>query len=151
MSQPQLPGFGTPGYSDYTPPTSYNRASIPAACRAAAQERSHKNSGLIALVAKYYKGLAKGTTADALADTLEASGRRVVLNTVRRCVFDLDKEGTLLPIGYGVSRYGNPQTLYVHRDYKQAHSQAIEEYLKKEEEARAEAERKRQEDTCKGN
>lgn len=130
MTQPQLPGFGTPGYSDYTP--AHHPASIKADCRAAANEKAHKHGGLVAEVEGYYKRLPAGSTADHVADLMEDDGKRVVLNTIRRCAFDLDEQGDLIAIGIGESRYGNPQTLYVHKDFRHAHRAAIEAHQAQE-------------------
>jgi hypothetical protein len=138
MTQPQLPGFGQPAKPDLAP--QFHRASIPASCRAAANERAHRNNGLHLLIGTIYKGRRDGITADTVADELERDGRRVVLNTVRRCIFDMAQEGLLLPIGYGTSRYGNPQTLYVHRMYQQIQAEAIRTYRQLEEEKKADRE-----------
>lgn len=137
MTQPQLPGFGTPGYSDYTPP--HHPASIKAACRAAANEKAHKHDGLIAEVEGYYKRLKDGATADHVADLMEQAGLRVVLNTIRRCAFDLDEQGDLIAIGIGESRYGNPQTLYVHRIFRSQHQEAIRAHAQRQQEKQQEA------------
>lgn len=109
MIQPQLFGQGS--------------NNLPAACRAAAREKSTRHSGLMRLVDAAFEIRPQGATADAIAASLGC-----VLNTARRCVHYLAAENKLHPIGVGESAYKNPQTVYVHSKYAFDHAAAIKAY-----------------------
>jgi len=104
-------------------------ANISAYCRAEARERSHKTTGTVARVEATFKNHPEGITADRVAEILG-----LILNTARRCVFDLAAEGSLHPIGIGQSCYNNPQTIYVHNNFKGQHLEAIRAHALKEQE-----------------
>jgi hypothetical protein len=102
---------------------------LPAACRAAAREKSNKHSGLMRLVEAAFEIRPQGATADAVAASLDC-----VLNTARRCVHYLAAEGKLHPIGVGESAYKNPQTIYVHNKYAFNHAEAIKAHAQRAQE-----------------
>lgn len=116
MIQPDL--FNTGGGQAPAP-----QGDIPAQCRREARAAATKHSGLALLVERTFENHAAGTTADHVADL-----HHLVLNTVRRCVHDLAKSGTLVPIGVGMSRHYNHQTIYAHRNYCKLHAEAIKSY-----------------------
>lgn len=118
MTQPQL--FDNSG----------RPANIPAYCRAEAREKSNKHGGIMKKVETEFETRVAGCTADHVADVLG-----VVLNSARRCVHYLAAEGTLHPIGIGMSRYLNPQTIYVHKNYADRYRAEIQAHAQKELEA----------------
>lgn len=118
MNQPDLFNAGGSGF---TGPT--GAENIPAQCRSAARIKATGHGGKLRLVESEFEKREEGCTADLVAKIHD-----LVLNTARRCVFDLAKEKVLLPIGVGMSRHLNPQTVYVHRKHAWRHAKAIMEY-----------------------